>query len=100
MSIRGRVKDGAIVLDSPIPLPDGTPVRVEPELPAKLAGLKRYGEDRRTPQERLAEIMAEQGVEKTATYENLVGAGADLWDSDEEFEAFMATIAATRAEKG
>ena len=43
MSIRGRVKDGAIVLDSPIPLPDGTPVRVEPELPAKLAGLKRYG---------------------------------------------------------
>jgi hypothetical protein len=99
MSIRGRVKDGAIVLDSPIPLPDGTPVRVEPELPAKLAGLKRYGEDRRTPQERLAEIMAEQSW-KNATIENLEGQGADLWETEEEFQAFLASIAATRAEKG
>jgi hypothetical protein len=100
MSIRGHVKDGAVILDSPLPLPDGTPVRVEPELSEKIAGLKRYGEDRRTPQERLADLIAEQGVEKTATYENLVGAGADLWDTEEEFQAFLASIAATRAEKG
>jgi hypothetical protein len=99
MNIRGHVKDGAVILDSPLPLPDGTPVRVEPELSDKIAGLKRYGEDRRTPQERLAQIMAEQGW-KNATIENLEGQGADLWETEEEFQAFLASIAATRAEKG
>lgn len=35
----------------------------------------------------------------TATYESLLGAGTGLWDTDEEFEAFLASIRAIRAEK-
>lgn len=30
MSFQGHVVKGLVVLDSPLPLPDGTPVRVEP----------------------------------------------------------------------
>jgi hypothetical protein len=30
MSLEGRVEDGRVVFDGPVPLPDGTPVRVEP----------------------------------------------------------------------
>jgi hypothetical protein len=30
MSITGLIVDGKVVLDRPVPLPDGTPVRIEP----------------------------------------------------------------------
>lgn len=30
MSFQGHIKDGMVVFDEPIALPDGTPVRVEP----------------------------------------------------------------------
>lgn len=40
------------------------------------------------------------GKDRTATYENLLGAGAGLWGSDEEFERFLETVRATRAEEG
>jgi len=33
MSYRGRVKNGVVVFDEPVELPDGTEVRVEPILP-------------------------------------------------------------------
>ena len=37
MSFQGRVEHGVVVFDTPLALPDGTPVRVEPiaELPPK-----------------------------------------------------------------
>lgn len=30
MSFAGHIENGMVVLDHPVPLPDGTPVRVEP----------------------------------------------------------------------
>jgi hypothetical protein len=35
MTFRGYVKDGSVVLAEPIPLPDGTEVKVEPVAPAR-----------------------------------------------------------------
>lgn len=46
-----------------------------------------------------ARVQAE-GKDRTATYENLLGAGAGLWESDEEFERFLATVREIRAERG
>ena len=40
-------------------------------------------------EERIRAIMEEQGTQGKATYENFVGAGKDLWDSDEDFERFI-----------
>ena len=36
--------------------------------------------------------IVEQGVAETANIEYLQQAGKDLWESDEEFEQFMASI--------
>ena len=36
----------------------------------------------------------------SATFEQLLGSCKDLWESNEEFEEFLATIEATRKEKG
>jgi len=30
MTLEGRIENGRVVFDGPVPLPDGTPVRVEP----------------------------------------------------------------------
>ncbi|HEV2972706.1 MAG TPA: hypothetical protein VGY55_22250 [Pirellulales bacterium] len=30
MSLEGRIENGRVVFDAPVPLPEGTPVRVEP----------------------------------------------------------------------
>ena len=34
MTYHGRVKNGVIVLDEPVPLPEGTEVKIEPVEPA------------------------------------------------------------------
>jgi hypothetical protein len=51
------------------------------------------------PRKTLDELIAEQGVAETATFENLLGKGAELWDSDEEFEQFMDHLRAIRRKK-
>jgi hypothetical protein len=50
MSLEGHIEDGRVVFDQPVPLPEGTPVRVEP-LPVapsaaegKISFLDRLGE--------------------------------------------------------
>ena len=45
-------------------------------------------------------MIVEQGVAKTATFENLLGSGADLWADDAEFAAFLQLLHAARHEKG
>ena len=40
--------------------------------------------------------IVEQGVTNTATYEQLLGSGKDLWADDAEFERFLNTVQATR----
>lgn len=42
------------------------------------------------------ELAAEQGVEPVADPGELVGAGRDLWDDDDDFERFLATSAELR----
>lgn len=39
-------------------------------------------------------------MQPASTYENLVGSGADLWDSDEELDEFLARIREGRQRPG
>lgn len=52
------------------------------------------------PAKSLQEMIAEQGVAETATFERLLGSGADLWADDAEFDAFLQHLRAVRHEKG
>jgi hypothetical protein len=46
----------------------------------------------------LEEMIAEQGVANTATFERLLGSGTDLWADDAEFDAFLQHVQAIRTE--
>lgn len=35
------------------------------------------------------QLVLDQGVAESARYENLLGAGEDLWDSEEDFQIFL-----------
>jgi len=51
-------------------------------------------------QEKTAEeLAAEQGVKPIQRLEEIWGAGADLWDSEEEFETFLQSIRRPRTEQ-
>jgi hypothetical protein len=49
------------------------------------------------PPKTLDELIAEQGVRPLTRFEDLFGAGRELW-TDEEFEAFLEQVRATRRE--
>ena len=49
--------------------------------------------------EKLRAIAARQGTLGKSTYENLLGSGAQLWKSDEEFGQFLEHIRAIRQAK-
>jgi hypothetical protein len=51
------------------------------------------------PRKTLEELIQEQGVAQTATYDHLLGSGAELWADDAEFEAFLDHVQAIRHEK-
>lgn len=44
----------------------------------------------------LAELAAEQGIPQPQDFEALFGAGADLWDNEADFEAFLAALRESR----
>ena len=46
----------------------------------------------------IEQLAAEQGVNLKGQYERLLGLGADLWESDEEFEEFVQGIYDRRRE--
>lgn len=48
----------------------------------------------------LEELAVEQGICQPQKLDDLVGAGADLWDGDEQFDEFLAGIYARRREGG
>jgi hypothetical protein len=48
---------------------------------------------------KLRRLIAEQGVANTATAEQLLGAGRELFADDKEFEQFLAIVKSTRAER-
>ena len=49
--------------------------------------------------ERLRRVLEAQGPLHTSTLEHLWGSGKDLWETDEEFEAFLAFIRELRGRK-
>lgn len=83
MSFRGHVKDGIVVLDQPLALPDGTPVLVEAVGPAA-------ADFWRSPS--LDELVAEQGVSAPASFEALAGG----WPPDELHDDFHEVLATWR----
>jgi uncharacterized protein (DUF2384 family) len=48
----------------------------------------------------IEELAAEQGVPLIADFKALLGAGKDLWSSDEEFEAWLKDLQKARREGG
>ena len=48
----------------------------------------------------LAELAADQGLTGPQDLDALVGAGADLWDGDADFEAFLAGLRESRRTGG
>ena len=48
----------------------------------------------------LSELAAEQGITGPQDYRALVGAGADLWDTDADFEKFVADLRESRRTGG
>lgn len=50
--------------------------------------------------EQLEARVRSEGKDRTATYENLLGAGVGLWETDEKFERFLASVREARAEEG
>lgn len=79
MSIHGHVQNGMVVLDQPLPLPDGTRVRVEP-----VAG----PDERFWHSPSLDELARQQDVAKPASVENLLGG----WPADELDDQFEQAI--------
>ncbi len=51
------------------------------------------GPERRT--QSLAELAADQGVAGPQDFDALFGAGADLWEDDDDFETFLANLNGT-----
>lgn len=56
--------------------------------------------DELQPMKSLEEMIAEQGVAQTATFERLLGSGTALWADDVEFDTFVQRFHAIRHEKG
>jgi hypothetical protein len=76
MNYRGRIENGMVVLDQPLPLPDGTPVRVE-AIAFPPADFWRSTT--------LDELAAGQGVTAPASVEELVG-GWPVEELNDKFE--------------
>lgn len=77
MVFEGRIEKGLVVLDAPLPLPDGTPVIVEPVAPANFwRSLS------------LDELARQQGVSAPATVDELLG-GWPEEDRDDDFEGAL-----------
>jgi hypothetical protein len=74
MVFEGHIENGMVVLGAPLPLPDGTPVRVEP---ITAAGFWQSLS--------LDELGQQQGVSAPGSFEELVG-GWPAEDRDDDFE--------------
>jgi len=47
----------------------------------------------------LEQMAAEQGEEPLSALEDVLGKGADLWEDDEDFAAFLTAVAGGKAEE-
>ena len=82
MTYRGHIRQGVAVLDEPVNLPDGTPVRVAVDR-----------SDAEFWEGKGVELLArEQGIEPCTDPRDLVGD----WPSDESLDQFVALIRGSR----
>ena len=70
MSFQGHVEKGMVVVDQPLPLPDGTPVVVEPIPTASVDFWQSYSLD---------DLAQRQGISAPRSLNELVGG----WPTDE-----------------
>src|SRR5262249_54547911 len=86
MSYEGHIEKGMVVLDQPLPLPDGTPVRVEPITPTPADFWQSYS---------LNELAARQGVTVTKDPNELLGG----WPEDELDDGFEQAVVRWREQE-
>jgi hypothetical protein len=79
MSFQGHIEKGMVVLDHPLPLPDGTPVRVDAVAPEPMDFWQSLSLD---------ELAKRQGVPAPASVEDLLGG----WPVDELHDDFEKTF--------
>ena len=80
------------------------PVAQDPKVQERIKSLRiAYISDKLglTPEqaEKLRLLAEKQGTLGKSTFENLLGSGATLWETDEEFEAFLERIRDIRQAK-
>ncbi len=83
MTYRGYMKGGVVVLDAPMAIPDGTPVRVEID-----AALGDFWKNKD-----IAELAREQGVQPTRSINDLAG----NWPPEDSVDEFLALPRTLRA---
>ncbi len=71
-------------IQTPLPEPSDAPKPIPPVADAEA---------------KLRSIAERQGTLGTATFENLLGAGAHLWATDEEFDRFQQLIRESRGKE-
>ena len=79
MTLDGRIHDGVVVFSQPVPLPEGTPVRVEPT--------PNFWQDKS-----LEEIAREQGAVPITALDELVGD----WPEEDSVDDLLAMIRKAR----
>jgi len=72
------------------------PTDTTPKLPLQIAPPGQISPPVPNAEAKLRAIAEAQGTLGKSTFENLLGAGKGLWDSDEDFERFMENIRAIR----
>ena len=85
MTYRGHIRNGVAVLDTPVALPDGTPVRVEVER-INSAFWENKG---------VGELAREQGVKPIQSLDEL----ADVWPEEDSIDEFIALIRERRHQR-
>ncbi len=75
MSYQGHIEKGMVVIDQPLPLPDGTPVRIELMSHVNMDFWQSTG---------FEELARRQGLSQPIAVEDLVGG----WPSDEIDDGF------------
>ena len=89
MTYEGHIENGVVVFDRPVPLPEGTGVRVEPLPPVQRESSPshEFWRDRT-----LDELAAEQGVKPVTDLDKALGG----WPDDELDDGFAQAVASWR----
>jgi hypothetical protein len=82
MTYRGRIRNGVAEIDSPIPLPDGTEVRIEVESNGNTFWQSKT----------VADLVREQGVPTLRAASELTGD----WPEDDSIDDFLTFIREAR----